>query len=248
MYFSELNSQDVHEQIHKTSIAILPIGAIEAHGAHLPLGTDNYLAEALAKRIVEKIPAWILPTVSYGQTWSLQDFPGSFHIPPQVLEEYLLAIVSSAAKNNFKLFVFINAHLGNHESIKQVQRKILALHPECRTLNLFYPDANKFSSQVLEQSRGHGNFFHADELETSYMLHLCPKHVVMEKAINENIKFPEDIDYRPILWSEFSKTAVMGNATLATEEKGKFILEPVIQNMISIINKQIEDLLSKEKR
>ncbi len=67
-----------------------------------------------------------------------------------------------------------------------------------------------------------------------------------ESAINiyytKTGNFPEDIDITPIRWSEFSDTAVMGNATLATKEKGKIIIEKAIDNMAKIIEKNIKNI------
>lgn len=241
MNFDLLNSENVVNSVKKHPVALLPIGAIEAHGAHLPLGTDNYLAEALCQKIVAQLPAYVLPTIPYGQVWSLQNFPGSFHIPSDVLESYLFALAESVMKNNFKLLVFINAHLGNNDTIKQVQRKIVTNFPSLHTLNLFYPSAEIHAKEVLEQKQL-TQFFHADELETSYMLYLCSSLVSMEKAINGQNFYPSDISYRPIPWDEFTKTPVMGNATLATKKKGEYILNKVLEKMICIIKEHFKQI------
>ncbi len=80
MNFQYENSFDIKEKINQSNVAILPIGAVEAHGPHLPLGTDNLLAERLAAKLAERVNGLVLPTLPYGQVWSLRNFPGSINI------------------------------------------------------------------------------------------------------------------------------------------------------------------------
>lgn len=74
-------------------VAILPIGAVEAHGPHLPLGTDNFLAERLSEKLAERLNAFVLPTLPYGQVWSLKNFPGSINISNESLIVFYLILV-----------------------------------------------------------------------------------------------------------------------------------------------------------
>ncbi len=76
MKFQNENSYEVKEKIEKSKVAILPIGAVEAHGPHLPLGTDNFLAERLSERVAEKTGALVLPTLPYGQVWRSEKISG----------------------------------------------------------------------------------------------------------------------------------------------------------------------------
>ncbi|MHC5395707.1 creatininase family protein, partial [Listeria monocytogenes] len=77
MLYADENSFDIGAKITKTKPVILPIGAVEAHGPHLPLGTDNILASEYSAKIAAKTDGFVLPVLPYGQVWSLQDFPGS---------------------------------------------------------------------------------------------------------------------------------------------------------------------------
>ena len=77
MEFQYENSFVVKEKIARKKVAILPIGAVEAHGPHLPLGTDNILAERISKMLAKRVDAFVLPTLPYGQVWSLRNFPGA---------------------------------------------------------------------------------------------------------------------------------------------------------------------------
>ena len=242
MNYQEQNSSDIKNIIKEFKVAILPLGAVEAHGPHLPLGTDNYLAESLSQKLAKKIKCLVFPAVYYGQVWSLEDFPGSISLSNNTLINILYEIGKSMYLNGFNIFAIVNAHLGNSVAIKEAQRKLFSEFPDFKTLNLFYPGTENVIEQVRSAKKLHKNYFHADELETSYMLYLAEEYVNMNEAINGNPNFPEDIDITPIRWSEFSDTAVMGNATLATKEKGKIIIEKAIDNMAKIIEKNIKNI------
>ena len=98
-----------------------------------------------------------------------------------------------------------------------------------------YPRAEKVIQQVCTSQRPHKVLFHADEIETSYMLYLAPEAVDMGKAISQDIEFPEDYEYTSIRWSEFMEKAVLGDATAASAEKGKRIIDEVIEEIVAVI-------------
>lgn len=240
MYFQKENSREVSEKIKKVKIALLPVGALEAHGPHLPLGTDNFLAEKLSEKISLSIECFILPTVNYGQVWSLENFPGSISINNNTLIDLIFEIGKGVYKNKFSTLAIINTHLGNEYALKEAQRKLLSFCPELKTFNFFYPGTKNIIEKVRESGKSHDKFFHADEIETSYMLYLDENNVDMSKALNENPVYPAEIDMTPIRWEKFTSTAVMGNALSATKEKGEKIITQTIENIVKILKNNIE--------
>lgn len=237
MEFNKIDGITLRSQIENVKVALLPVGAVEIHGPHLPTGTDSFLAEALCKKICEKTKAMILPTIHYTQVWSLGDFVGSIGISNQVLTLLLTEILLSTYENGFQVIAIVNSHLGNLFAIKEAAREVLKKKPDCKILYFTYPKANEKLPEVMESSNFHGGFFHADEIETSYMLYLCNEYVDMEKAKDCSLQVPELIDVTPIRWSEFTDDAVMGNAKLATKEKGKIVIDHVIDQIVNNIEK-----------
>ena len=235
MIFQNENSFEVKEKIEKSQIAILPIGAVEAHGPHLPLGTDNFLAERLSERVAKKTGAFVLPTLPYGQVWSLKNFPGSINISNESLINFLFDIGTSLYEQGFKLFVMINGHLGNAVAMKEAARKLYSEYPDLRVLYLFYPGVKQITEEVRDGKSAHSTYFHACEIETSYMLYLAPEYVDMSRAITDIPTIPPSADITPTPWEEFTKTAVLGDAKAATAEKGEKIIEVAIENMIKLI-------------
>jgi creatinine amidohydrolase len=240
MKFQDQNSYDVKEKIAESKIAILPIGAIEAHGPHLPLGTDNILAERLSEELAKRTHAFQLPTLPYGQVWSLKNFPGSINVSNEALISILFDIGESLYNQGFRIFVMVNGHLGNAVALKEAARKLYQSYPELKVLYLFYPGTKAVIEEVRETKAAHSTYFHACEIETSYMLYLAEEYVDMSKAICDIPQIPASADVTPTPWEEFTNSAVLGDATLATKEKGKRIIEAALDNMVRLIEEAKE--------
>lgn len=240
MEMQKLTYLEVKEQIEKTPIAILPIGTVEAHGPHLPVGTDNYLAERMAKKVAEKMDALVLPTFSYGQVWSLRNVPGSINVSNEHLIGVLTDIGKSLYKFGIRYFVIINSHLGNMVAIKEAARKLYDEQRDLKVFYFIYPGTAQITKEVRQSKPMPGGYFHACEIETSYMLYLAPEYVWMDKALDDFPDLPEDFEYTPTPWDDITDTIVLGSAKLATREKGQKIIDTAIETIVNILRKQIE--------
>jgi len=100
---------------------ILPVGTVEPHGTHLPLGTDALIPEAIGEKLAERLGAVLLPTVYYGVTRSLHGYPGSVRVEPETLERLVYEILRSMAFHGFRLGVVLNGH-GGSEQVSAVDR------------------------------------------------------------------------------------------------------------------------------
>jgi len=224
----------IEDKPDKQTVAVLPVGAVEAHGPHLPLGTDNILAERLATQYAEKVEGHVLPTLSYGQVWSLQNFPGSISISNDTLASMIVDIGESLYQQGFGIFSLVNGHLGNQTALKEAARKLYQTCPHMKVFYFFYPGMNHAAAEVRETPSSHGTYFHACEIETSLMLYLAEDHVDMGKAIQDIPHIEMEADFTPTPWEEFTKTAVLGDATLATKEKGEHIITIALNNMVAM--------------
>src|SRR5690625_1310946 len=236
MEFQYENSCQVKDKISQYKTAILPVGAVEAHGPHLPLGTDNILAERLANKLAKEINAFILPTLPYGQVWSLKNFPGSIHIKNSSLINIIVDIGESVSKQGFKKFIMVNGHLGNQTALKEAARILYDSDPSLRVFYFFYPEMNQAAAKVRDTERTHHTYFHACEIETSFMLYLAPEYVMKQEMITDIPDIPIFSDFTPTPWEEFTQSAVLGDSTLATKGKGEYIIETALKNMVQIIH------------
>lgn len=229
-----LSGEEAQRRLLETGIAILPLGAVETHGPHLPLGTDNYLAAYVARRVAEALGAVVLPVMPYGQVWSLYGFPGTLSVDDRALAGILTGIGRSLRDLGVPIFAIVNAHLGNANAMREAAR---ALEAEGGPLTFYFshPGLNEAAERVRESPRFHGSLFHACELETSMMRYVAPDRVDMAKAIREDPRVPPDFEYRPTRWRELTRTGVMGDATLATAEKGKVLVEHTIERIVAVL-------------
>lgn len=235
MIFQEENAIDVAAKIERTPCAILPIGAVEAHGPHLPLGTDNLLAERLARLLAEQTDSYVLPTLPYGQVWSLQNFPGSISVSNKALIQMLYDIGKSLFRQGFRIYTMLSGHLGNAVALKEAARMLYEDCPELKVYYFFYPGSKEAIQKVRETPSSHASYFHACELETSYMLYLAEEYVDMTRAVADIPNIDIEADCTPTPWEEFTSTAVLGDATIATKEKGEQIISATLLTMTTII-------------
>ena len=199
----------------KDMIVLLPVGAIEVHGDHLPLDTDCKLAERIARKVEEQLgeeKCAILPCIPYGQVWSLGDVPGSIHIEDKVLSSYLYEIIKSLERSGVKRMAIINSHMGNGAAIKTAMRKAYEDSLNIKVYQFTYPEANSVIQKVCTTKRSHEILFHADEID-----------------------FPEEYDFTSIKWSEFMEKAVLGDAASASAEKGKKIIDAVVEKIVTVL-------------
>nr|MBQ4319115.1 creatininase family protein [Clostridia bacterium] len=94
-------------------LCVIPIGCLEMHGQHLPLNTDNLIAEATARRAAEIEPVCVFPTFEFGDIQGLSNHHGSVIFSAELLQMMLTEICSEIARNGFKKIMLLNAHGGN---------------------------------------------------------------------------------------------------------------------------------------
>lgn len=240
MNFADYTSIEIENHLNEEKIAIIPLGAVEAHGAHLPLGIDNDLSVAYAERLGNELDALVLPNIPYGQVWSLRDFPGSITLSDETVSSILYEITESLYKQGIRFTVFFSAHLGNMTAMKKASRQLYDDFPDLKTVYLFYPNLQKYADEVREGGKAHGAYVHADEIETSLAMYLVEDKVNREELINESPDISITADYTPTPWEEFTETAVLGDATLASEKKGEFMIQNTIEDAVKII-KEIQN-------
>ncbi|NGP46463.1 creatininase family protein [Bacillaceae bacterium SIJ1] len=240
MEFQFETSEQIKRSIQQKPIALLPVGAVEAHGAHLPLGTDNVLAEEMAKKLAERTPAYVLPTMPFGQVWSLKDFPGSLNVSNEALIAILTDLGESLYRQGFRIFAMINGHLGNGVALKEAARVLYDTCPDLKVFYFFYPGMSQTVPTVRETTAAHSSYFHACEIETSFMLYLAKQHVDMTKAIDDTPNIPATADVTPTPWQAFTSTAVLGDATLAHADKGKVVIDHALEQMTTMLHDALE--------
>lgn len=230
MYIENYTSDNFANCFKETDVIIIPIGSLEAHGHHLPLGTDIFSPRLFCKNLEKHIgnEIWIAPEIPYGQTNDLSIYPGTITVPSNILSEYLFYICKGFSTCGFKKIIFLNGHGGNITALNLTSEKLCEIGLHVLTINWWLD----YSKDILTITEGQG---HAGEDETSAILFYDETLVQMDKAIKNDLK-PINRVYYPERGKTIFKDALTGDATLATKEKGAQIFTLLTQKMIETIH------------
>ena len=188
-YWQDLTTVEVEELDPETTVAVLPVGAVEQHGPHLPLATDAVIAEEVARRGVEAaegVPAYLLPLMPVGKSNEHLQYPGTLTFGPETLIALWREIGESVARAGIRKMMFINAHGGQPQVMEIVARE-LRVHRQMLCVTTSWWHMGLPDGLVPEDERRHG--IHGGLVETSMVLHLRPELVNMERAD----------DFRPVM-------------------------------------------------
>ena len=230
---AETNWRDIQHQ--NFEVAVLPWGATEAHNYHLPYATDIIEADNIAAEAARK--AWeagakviVLPTIPFGVNTGQTDILLDINMSPSTQAAVLNDVLEVLNRQGIKKLLVLNSHGGN--DFKMIIRELGLKYP-----NMFISSCNWFHS--MDKSK----FFenpgdHADEMETSLILHLRPDLVLpLEEAGNGRDKKPKIKAYREgwawaeRKWSQVTEDTGVGNPKKATKEKGERFFEAVTDKM-----------------
>ena len=250
--YEKLTWPEITEAIDMGQVCVVPCGAVEQHGPHLPLDVDIVCPTRIARGAGEQIPdkMLVLPPVSYGYTGHVMDFPGTINNDFEHFIHHVLDITKSLAYHGFKKLVLLNGHGSNMPNLDLVARRTnLETDAECVLCgwwNLLTVD--KEFLPRWRQSKFPGGCAHACELETSLYLYLDGDHVRKDKIQSGVIRFNEEDS--PFNWialfaqgpatvvswtSTYSDTGVLGDAELATEEKGRMVYEEAVRELVRFV-------------
>lgn len=165
-------------------LAILPVGATEQHGLHLPLGVDTFSATAVAEGVSARIGVPVLPPLAYGCSLGhSKKWPGTISLRPETLSRIVFETAQWVLAAGFKRLLILNGHVTNWAPLRCGLENIRADLPEMR---IGLRSVWELSAEVHKfyHSDG-GNNWHANDAETSLMLLLRPDLVKMAKAVDE---------------------------------------------------------------
>ncbi len=220
-------------------IAILPVGNIERHGDHLPLGADLMAPEWISREVAKRLGnAVLLPPIPYGSSKAMREFPGTIDIDSNAFREYVKSVMKEVIRNGFKLLVIINGHGGNTLPLQSAAREATYEVGGSILIINWWSDVAKDKRKELfpESSWGHGG---ADE--TSAIMFIAPECVDLSKAKSNPIPYPRMRFYsRDYEVKVLFPNAVTGDPLKSSREKGREFLESVVNEVIETIKKAEE--------
>ena len=224
--------QECRDFLERHPYAILPLGATEQHGPHLPQNTDTLLAEALAAHVAQQSVGLVLPALPIGYSWVWRDCPGSLTFSFDTFRAAVKDIARSLDRNGCKAMMTITAHGANPQPLKYASRE-LADEIEIKILRVFYPNLSEIIADAESPTWLPMNF-HAEEFETSLMLHLHPELVRMEKAVREYPPRSMGYEMSTLPMGALSESGVFGDATVATAEKGERWFHACVESIVEV--------------
>lgn len=230
-FLPRLSKLEVEGIPKEKALVILPVGAVEQHGPHMPVFTDTLIAEAFLTCAFEELPddeqIWLLPALPYGKSTEHLGHPGTITLSAHTLMLVLLDIAKSLQRSGFRKLVLFNTHGGNTDLLNMMAREI-----RIETgLAVFRLDPGALGLgdtwiTPIEKQVG----IHAGDVETSLLLAIRRHWVHPELAPSELPNFPESryLQFRSkaFAWitDDISATGIAGDARQATAEKGEAML------------------------
>lgn len=236
--FVHLRLPEIAERIDDRSVLILPIGAIEQHGPHLPLNTDLLVPERTAAALIEAFgdehDLWVLPSLAVTKSNEHAWAPGTLWLSARTLLSVIEDIGRSLATLPTRRLVLLNGHGGNSSLLNVACRELRLAHGWMAFLAhpMVPPDQGGAS---IEGERGMG--IHGGYLETSMMLHLAPELVRMDLATaavpgmdNRHVRFGGPVSFG-WLSNDFGADGHIGDPTGATAEEGRRQFDLIVDSL-----------------
>ncbi|HEX2339856.1 MAG TPA: creatininase family protein [Vicinamibacterales bacterium] len=239
--WDELTASDWPKALEKSAYtAILPIGVLEKHGPHAPIGSDLIHVREYAARATKREYAVVFPDYFYGQIYEARHQPGTFALPSRLIWELLDATCDEIARNGFKKIVIVNGHGGNPNFLRffvqsQLERK--------RDYVVYFwdPAPDPVLTEKVNKTRKSdpAGDQHAGERETSTLLYLRPDLVKMDRAAAESganqkrLAVPDV--YTGIWWYASYPNHYAGEGDKATRELGELVTEGRLTQLVNAL-------------
>lgn len=228
----DLTWVEAEDALKEYEVVMIPLGArTKEHGPHLPLNNDWILAEYLAGRVAEEVPVVIMPTIQYGYYPAFLEYPGSVSLKQDTFKEVLKDICISMNGYGVKKFYILNTGVSTIRGLAPAAEELSEQGIKMRYTNIL-----EAGRAVEEELSGQEGGTHADEMETSMMLYIKPEMVNMSKAVKDyHPREGRGLTRNPDATGAgaYSTSGIYGDATLASIEKGRLIIEAKVRDIVA---------------
>jgi creatinine amidohydrolase len=208
-------------------MCILPVGATEQHGPHLPVNVDTLAATFLSHEISRRTGVPVLPALAYGCSLGhTRAWPGTFSLLPRTLAIVAEEVMEWAIASGFTKIAVFNHHATNFAPLRVALEMLRHHHPEAK---VWIQNFWEISPRVARAYGEDGNDVHANVAETSLLLAIAPELVRMDRAVDE----PDRSEGRLFAYTvaEMSVSGVVGTPSAATREKGAALIEMIVSDL-----------------
>ncbi len=235
-------------------VCVLPIGVVEKHGDHLPLGTDMIIGTALCRRAAEKEPAIVFPYYFFGQIAEAVHYPGTVSVSHKLLMENLLAVCDEIARNGLQKILIVSSHGGNHSFLPFFAQEFPRLSRDYCVYITNLMELSQEQSNRFAEAAGSRGFDHAGLTETSLIMHLRPELVYMNEMDPrdcvdlERLKYPiqEKGIFTGFNWYASYPNHFAGDPSPSKPEFGALLEEMLVDNLTDRIRAVKADTVLSE--
>ncbi len=252
-FWSDWTARDFADLQHSPAadraVAVLPVAAIEQHGPHLPVSVDTTLVDGVIDACLPHLPADLtalfLPTQAVGKSNEHARFAGTLTLSAETLRCVWMELGACVARAGIRKLVLLNSHGGQITLMEMVARDLREAHDLLVVSTNWFslPMAPGIHQRFSEDEHRFG--IHAGDVETSMMLALRPQQVHMDRAQDFGSAMALRAQDYPLLGSGAAKVAwqmqdlntwgAAGNATLATAEKGRAVLDDAGRQLAALL-------------
>lgn len=249
-HLADLTWPEVDAAAQRGAAVILPVGATEQHGYHLPLCTDATLAERLALEVAAALDVLVAPPVAYGYrsrplSGGGEGFPGTVSLSARSLMALVEDVLTGLAASGFRRLVVLNWHYENsnfvYEAAWLAQRA--AASPDVRIM-VIEAAFSELSDAVMEDLFGDEfpgwDVEHAAVLETSLMMHLTPELVLFHRAVDDEAEHHPSYDVVPTPADFVPRSGTLWKATRASAAKGEAAWREIADRLTRAIGAELE--------
>lgn len=246
-FWANYTAKDFAELPRSKVVAVLPVGAVEQHGPHLPLSVDQAIVDGMVAAVVpllpDDLPVLFLPTLPVGKSNEHSQWPGTLTFSAATLMAMWSEIGDSVAAAGVRKLVLLNSHGGQMAPMDIVARDLRIKHM------MLVVAANWFAmglpkGVITPEEERHG--IHAGDLETSVMLALHPNLVQMDRArdfVPKNAQLAAEnrlLGLTPagrLAWQmqDMNAAGAAGDATKATAEKGRQVIDHAARQIVTLL-------------
>jgi creatinine amidohydrolase len=216
-------------------VALLPVGATEQHGPHLPTGTDTIIAKALSEAVSARTGAIVLPAVAVGCSFGHGTvLPGTLSHSPERLSDLVRDVVEWAATSGLTRVLAVNGHFGNQAALAVAGDHLRRDHPELRFGVLHWWS---LTPSITAETLADGEDVHANRAETALMMAVAPDQVRLDELTGaDDPDRTEGLVFRYTA-PNLSGNGVTGRPSEATVELGQALLEEVVATMSAAVER-----------
>lgn len=227
----DLDSRTFERRLASNPLVILPVGALEAHGPHLPLGADQIQAEVTAFALAERVDALVAPTVAYGSAPGARRFPGTVSLPMNELEAHVEGILGELVRGGVRRLLVLSGHAerGHIAALREAADRTVRKEPAAKVVVLSdYDFVYELRGRESPSTDGHAGL-----LETSRLLAMAPESVGRERPVVEYRHSPfVPGSPSPEAWPE----SVIGDTRSASAELGQRVQAHVLDRLVETVH------------